>query len=298
MVALKVLYSDTAPFEVDMVLNEFLGDWEKEVETFDPKDLRKFLDRKDVAVGNSVLVINHMMNRPEDIIEVVAHLRPTILFYMSDERGDMSWTMALQQYTQLYLTQHNYAHYPYADNRLHIPLGYPRYYLDNAESIRPMAERSTTCAFIGMMKSDRMRMADIVRAGVPNTNIIFVHHDWILDTLPYTPSQLFTMYNDAVFVINGRGNSNQVQCFRIFEAIVAGAIPVLVATPAEMSVSMKFHSIPPVLVANSWEDAMTQCNRLLEEKETLQTMQDRLLEWWKEEMVFIKKAIHTAIVTM
>jgi hypothetical protein len=96
-------------------------------------------------------------------------------------------------------------------------------------------------------------------------------------------------------VICGRGNCS-LDCFRIYEAIVAGAIPVIVGGQDEINRTFYYNNcLPPLLYFSSWEEAVLQCNKLLLEPEVLQKRQDDLLSWWHGQMASIHSLIQASI---
>ena len=54
------------------------------------------------------------------------------------------------------------------------------------------------------------------------------------------PYELFDLYRESLFVPIGRGNIS-LDCFRIYEAIVAGAIPVMCGTNQEIEMTFNFY---------------------------------------------------------
>jgi hypothetical protein len=105
------------------------------------------------------------------------------------------------------------------------------------------------------------------------------------------PCKCFNIYNNSIFVISGRGNVS-LNCFRIYEAIVAGAIPVIVGSIDEINNTFNFNNkLPPFIYDETWENVVIKCNDLLKNYEKLQEIQDNLLSWWKNEIIHINKLI-------
>lgn len=164
------------------------------------------------------------------VSNVVKYLKPYIIFIMWDEWGDKHHWQSLQNHTNLLLRQYNHTKYNYGTNNIHIPLGYASGYLNKqvyTRNIRPIINRSINCTFIGQLKQDRQRMSDAFKAGMEKTNIHFAKTNWSdPEKQTYHPSKLFDIYNDTIFIPNGRGGN--LDCYRVYEAIIAGAIPVIV----------------------------------------------------------------------
>lgn len=71
------------------------------------------------------------------------------------------------------------------------------------------------------------------------------------------------------------GNYNP-DCFRIYEALTAGAIPIIPKHP-EFAPLGEDHPIPMI---ESWEDLATLIEEL--EKEGVDRVQQRIFTWWHE----------------
>jgi GR25 family glycosyltransferase involved in LPS biosynthesis len=69
---------------------------------------------------------------------------------------------------------------------------------------------------------------------------------------------------------------------RLYEASRCGSIPVVVGSKEEIEVEFKYEENPPWLFFDNWEDACKGClNLLLESKDNLQEIQDKILLWWE-----------------
>jgi hypothetical protein len=102
---------------------------------------------------------------------------------------------------------------------------------------------------------------------------------------------MFTIYNDSIFVPVGRGNSS-IDCFRIYEAILSGSIPVIVCEEEEFIHSFYFNGeLPPFLFAKSWDKAIEKCELLLKNSEELIHLQKLNYEWLHNKFKFLHKLI-------
>jgi hypothetical protein len=82
----------------------------------------------------------------------------------------------------------------------------------------------------------------------------------------------------------------------VYEAIVAGAIPIVVGTNQEINITFKYNNKkPPIIYANNWENAVAKCNNLLDKPNQLQEMQNELLKWWNNEMNIYKELIQNVL---
>jgi len=293
---MKLLYLESATWEIDFICNDILSHINLEVEFFDKNNLR-FLSKRQELINNNFFVVNNNCNL-KNVIEVVKKIKPIIIFHLSDEYGTFSeWTI-LQNFCKVLFRQHHHINYNYAKNNFHLPLGYVTNYLNKQSSLnikpREMKCREINCSFVGAFKSDRLHMSNVFQKNMVNTKIHFVENKWKIDLLAYNPEDIFNIYNNSIFVINGKGNIN-LDCFRIYEAIVAGAIPVIVGSKDEVNNRLNYNSIPPLICSDTWENAVIQCNDLLKDGDKLQEMQDKLLQWWKDVINNIKEKINSIL---
>jgi len=83
-----------------------------------------------------------------------------------------------------------------------------------------------------------------------------------------------------------------LDCFRIYEAIVAGAIPVIVGSSYEITNTFNYdNNIPPFIYDETWEKVVIKCTNLLNDVEELQKIQDNLITWWDNKILSIQKLI-------
>jgi len=251
------------------------------VETFTKETFHQLEYRPDL-ISNNILIINGVCNLNE-IIKITEKIKPLIIFYLSDEGGSCSsWTI-IEQYTKILFRQYNFNHYNYSKNNYQLPLGYVTNYLNNISSMnvntKPIIDRSITTSFIGTPKSDRLHMSNIFNENMKNTKIVFVNNNWDIPNMPYSPQNCFDIYNNSIFVLCGRGNSN-LDCFRIYEAIVAGAIPITIGSKEEINMTFNYNNIMPILFFDTWELAVIECNKLLDEPKKLIELQKNIYSWW------------------
>lgn len=98
---------------------------------------------------------------------------------------------------------------------------------------------------------------------------------------------------DSVFTLSPAGHNPE--CFRLFEAVEAGSIPVLVEKDMQIT-SYKRHPCwkalqhwhdAPVLVLDSWDDLYPTVERLMGDPAALDEMQVNLRLWYDEFMAMV-----------
>lgn len=83
-----------------------------------------------------------------------------------------------------------------------------------------------------------------------------------------------------------------LDCFRLYEASLAGAILVVVGSESEIAETFQFDGeLPPWIFERDWDTAAT----FLKTPTVLQTMQERNLAWWKNQMLDMRRTIDAAI---
>ena len=291
---MKILYLENASWEIDFITKDILFNISnKDIEFFSKNNFMSFLNRPEL-INNNILVINYVLDL-NDIIKVIKYIKPICIFWLSDESGDRKNANILENYTKILFRQHNFKHYNYYKNNYHIPLGYSTLYLNGKPSSiiqqKRINEREFNVSFIGQEKSDRLHMANIFRNNMKKTNINFVINTWNVNTTPFPPQKCFDIYNNSIFVISGRG-AVSLDCFRVYEAIVAGAIPVIVGNFDEIKTGFTYNTgMIPCIYDDTWEKVVIKCNDLLNDMEKLQKIQDTLLLWWNNEISFISNLI-------
>lgn len=286
---ITILYLENSLWEMDYLIKDVLGKTETQIEFFTRETFHALRYRSELR-GNNILVLNSVCYANE-ILDVVQQLLPKILFYLSDETGNEPHMTQYANYATLVFYNYRHRHYAYSTNMFQLPLGYAKGYfakttLSNTTTTgivpphRLICEREYQCAFIGDMKTDRAHMLDVFSREMTKTKFEIVKNNWKLDAMPYSPEQCFQVYANSVFVLCGRGNNN-LDCFRIYEAIVAGAIPVLVGNEYEIQDTFYYDGNKlPLVYAESWEQVVSICRELLNTPEKIQQIQDQLLKWW------------------
>lgn len=286
---MKVYYIKYATWEVDFFKHEIFDENTNFI-YFDASDVDKLTDDQPCA-----LIISIALCFPQ-VLKLVQNLKPIVIFHLSDELGDLSNWNELSKQTKLMFRQYNHSGYNYDKNSFQMPLGYVRNFLSGTSfkcnTLLKMCDRKYTCSFVGQIKSDRDYMCSIFEKNIKNTMIIRSNTNWSHpEQSKITPPEMFKIYNNSIFVLIGRGNSS-LDCFRIYEALVAGSIPVVVGNDHEISTSFYYNGYQPrFITSENWDDALLTCQRLLLDVEQLNDIQEYNKKWWNYQISFIQEKI-------
>jgi hypothetical protein len=245
--------------------------------------------------GKNILIINHAT--PIEIVkQLVAEHAPQIVFHLSDECGDHGDWLYIFSSAKHVFRQYNHAHYVYPPNSIQLPLGYASGY-NKSEIVKPLVERMYKAAFIGELKSDRFEMLGAFEQLFEKDDLFFrgTRNSWELPTLQYSPAATNEVYSDSIFVPIGRGNQS-LDCFRIYEAIVSGAIPVIVGDINEINMTFQYGGqMPSFLYANNWTNAANACKHMIKTQfPALMAIQQHNIDWWDAQVQKIRHLIERA----
>jgi hypothetical protein len=152
-------------------------------------------------------------------------------------------------------------------------------------------------SFIGELKSDRFEMLGAFEESFLKDELFFrgTRNSWELPTLQYSPSATNEIYSDSIFVPIGRGNES-LDCFRFYEAIVSGAIPVIVGDINEINMTFQYEGyMPSFLYTNNWTDAASACKHAIKTNfPLLMAIQKHNSDWWDSQVRKIRHLIERA----
>lgn len=242
---------------------------------------------------NCILVLSSNSASVEVLKRFAKRVEPRCVFLLSDERTThnlAAWPPGLKVFYQ-------YGRKSPPGN-MQIPLGYVSGFLSERK-IKPIAKRKDIFGFVGQLKIRPERtetLACFIKkfgdAGYVNSSRGQLEENlnlWKIDKLTINPQKMFKLYNNTIFVLVGRGDTS-LDCFRIYEAILAGAIPVVVGHKEEQLQDFDYNGDPlPLLFFESNEDAVQGCAKLLKDKPLLQDRQRELMEWWRNKIAKIRK---------
>jgi hypothetical protein len=298
--SIKLLYLTNCAWEKDFLVYDILSNVKDKIEIIDYNyENIGVIENDPTLINNNIFVVSQAI-RFEDAIRVASKIKPLVIFHFSDEEGDKRQWLLLSKQTTLLFRQYNHIKYnnPFR-NVIQIPLGYVVNFLSKKPSLelvnKKMNERQFTASFVGAFKSDRQYMCSKFATNFKNVNIVNVSNPWDVTKLKVKPEDIFNIYNNSKFVIIGRGNVS-LDCFRIYEAVVAGAIPVIVGPSREIIHTFFYNNkLPPFVFAETWDNAVILCKNLLNDETKMQYMQDKILQWWTLQIKNIQGGVESII---
>jgi hypothetical protein len=296
---MKVLYLRNSAWEYDFFEYDIFHNLSDiEIQYFDADELSYF-ENDETLINNCMLIVNHAA-KFDHVYKFAQKINPLIIFHLSDEDGDKPFWFSLANHCKMYFRQYNHPCYQHSyKNVYQIPLAYVTGFLSKNYSFdiipKKISERKYSASFVGEFKSDREYMCKKMQEVFENTYIKNVYNKWKLDELKILPNEMFDIYNDSIFVPVGRGN-RVLDCSRVYEGAIAGAIPVIVAPMSEIQNTFFFNNnIPPFLYFENWDLAAASCKELINDLDKLQNMQDEIRKWWYSEINKIQDEIYEII---
>ena len=219
----------------------------------------------------------------QDIVKLCNIIKPKIIIQLSDEHSfdGNNKHNELYKYCKLFIRQYKHVDFDYSNEIIFLPLGYNNGF-NNKINYRKIEERKYHWSWTGSLKHDRMWMISIF-SYLSNGN---VHINSSL-----SQKEIYDLYSDSIFVPCGKGYS-KYDCFRIYETLVCGAIPVIVGPKQELECSFSFNGCgPPFLFYDTWEQAANECMNKLRNKKDLNALQKANIDWWNKTNLSIRKHI-------
>ncbi len=201
-----------------------------------------------------------------------------VFVHLSDE----FCTNPIKSYKYVSFVLRNYHRMGMPDHVHSFPLGCTRGKLvPPGFRITPPEGRQYIWSFAGHVGPSKPHRAEPL-AAFESLEPSFRHYtdsfnDSIRDALG--PREYCDILNDSVFVLCPRGNKS-LDCFRNTEAAMYGAIPVVVGDAQELNRTFIESFDAPFLYAESWAGARRRVEAMMNDAESLRTMQKRLLDWW------------------
>lgn len=298
---INVLYFKYAEWEEDFIMKDIFNenDFQSYKINFILYDNDIKLEDLDKYINQfNFIVLNHSSDYNKVNI-IVDKINPIGIYFFSDEFAIRDEWYSLQNKTKLFLYQYKHNKFKYLENSFQIPLGYVKGFLGkNSLSYEypKIKDRKIKCSFIGTLKNDRKEMTEKFNKNFDETLIKTSVNTWESpNKQKILPKDMAEIYKDTIFLLIGRGNKS-LDCYRIYEGIVTGAIPVIVAEDSELNESFCYDNYPfKFIKANNWDNAVSKCKECLQKIDELQEIQDFNKKWWKDKIDTIQSKILLSI---
>jgi hypothetical protein len=274
---------------------------------------------EDELINNNILVFSSNIYTFQEIKNLVIRIKPSIIVHLSDEWGNKPEYTHLASYTKLLLHQYHFNHYPYNEynNIIQIPLGYMIGMFNGEKAFnhkikrdlvpfcissgnaKPISEKKYIWSFIGnTQKQDRKELIykftkKFSKKELTNKNRLknTENSDNYFVGNNIQPVEMLDIYNNSMFVPNGKGNV-VIDCFRIYEAILAGSIPIIVCDEKEFNERFYYNNdIPPFIHEKTWDEAVDKCEYLSKNIKELENISHKNYEWLQNKFKSIQEVI-------
>ena len=286
-----------------------LGDYHKEAAAISANSTLSGASK--IKIPKPRVLVYNIENSGDDakytlIRNLIKEFRIAVLTHTSDEwqGSPRKWKYGegVEVYHMVPLVLRQYGIFPYRSyeipypNVIQIPLGYMRSMLQfgnttlsgieaGAYSLnKKSSERNLSWAFIGSVQGHKERdhALSVFKAWEPYA------HDAGLG-----PQKMRDVYNNSKFVLVGRGQAN-LDCFRIYESLIAGAIPIIVGSKWERERAFEFEGdLPPWVFEDDYASALETCKNMTNEK--IDAMREKNYEWYKGRIHLIHKKTQLAL---
>jgi hypothetical protein len=295
--SITLLYDVNAYWEKDYTTDLF--NEIKNIKYLTSAEIHELCVNNNELINNNILVFSSNIYSYEQILNIVLKIKPIIIVHLSDECGNKPEYTHLALHTKLLLHQYNFNVYPYSNynNIIQIPLGYMTHMFNGKNAFdvkfKPLLIRKYIWSFVGNLKFNN---GDIKhdRLEIINKFTNKFNNNYVGNNI--SPQEMFDIYNDTIFVPNGRGN-NRLDCFRIYEAILSGCIPIIVGNEDEIIETFYYNKdIPPFFCEKTWDDAIVKCEYLLKNTNELVKLQKKNYMWLQNKIVAIQKKINNILI--
>jgi hypothetical protein len=103
------------------------------------------------------------------------------------------------------------------------------------------------------------------------------------------PPAMREVYSNSKFVLVGRGQSS-LDCYRIYEGIICGALPVIVGNEGEVHGTFEFEGdFPPLVIASDYSTALNLCIGF--SNDDIDLRRKELISWYNARIQLIMRRI-------
>ena len=214
-----------------------------------------------------ILVYSSNIYSSNYILTIIEHLKPSILFHLSDEYTDR------YEYNNIFnKVKLVYRQYKMNDQNNNIikclPLGYHswgKFYIRN--NIKLIKERKYKWCFSGTNKGTREEMLKQLSDIQPHFN------------QPTQPFETTNMFNNSKYAFCPSGNIN-IECSRIYEAMYNGCIPIIISDLDKINNFKNMFEIElPCYFVQNIDEMKNIINNVSDDE--LQLIQYKCIDWCK-----------------
>jgi hypothetical protein len=259
-------------------------DWLCEILDVQENDINIVCNFEDFkADKNSLVICNHVVNYRLCLDALRENSKQYGIFLLSDE--NLTEICEWLHDPNCLFNIRNYVHPMYFNHPkvTTIGLGYKKEFKKYLTQ-KPAEERYDAWVFAGTPHGDRKKMLDVFQFIKPNQKHEcsgFCSAD-ALATKGYAE-----MMNDAIFALCPPGQDS-MDSFRVYEALEAGCIPVVLARTEKMQIYPSYwHAVMqsagindiPFIVADNWEKCADIIDKMLVNKSSVQTQKECRQFW-------------------
>lgn len=297
--------------EADFVLNYICAGYNQSRRFIETRNLYDIRNYSPETFGNNIFVFDYRNHSLTNIVTLVKAISPKVIIMLSDEgnhAATQAWNDTLSLHCKLFIREYRHITHTHTNNTMYMPYGFSNHHLLTSElgefnpnwynvhhsKKLPSTERKIHWSFSGNFTREK-------NANVPADTL---HRREIIDIMQHLPrgfwgttrsgTENIDIYKDSVFVISMRGWC-AAPTSRPYEAMMTGAIPVVVCTPEEREINFYGQSDAPWVWATDWVSAREECRRLLDNPDELLRKQSDLQVWWNNYLQTFRDAIKIAM---
>ena len=289
---INIFYPASSEWEYDFFKNDLFPN-EKVIIYNESFNFKQYSNAKNILViSKPTLIQNGEEEIPLFLKNIITILKPKCIFHLSDEAAKtQSYHNFYMENCKIVCHQYNSNKLKYTKEHYQIPLGYIQGF---SNTLKYNENKKYDFSFVGQLKNDRIEMLDMFNKKYSKSFINVGNTNWnSVKNQKIQPKDLYDIYNNSIFVPIGRGN-NSLDCFRLYECIIAGAIPVIVGDFEEIKETFD-NNIPNILHDTSWNKVLLKCDEVYKNKDKQKEIILNNFEWWKDRICFIQKIIYKKI---
>ncbi|HCN30593.1 MAG TPA: hypothetical protein DIT64_18025 [Verrucomicrobiales bacterium] len=235
------------------------------------------------VVENSIVLCSDLGCLKPALLQRLGSTAGVVLFHVSDE-----WYRSpLEVYRHFSHVIRNYHHSALNhDGITQIPLG-PCRESRSAGGLPAASERKHVWSFAGQVTSTRGAMLDCLRCVQPHCLRLTAG---VRAAGPMLESDAYrALLHESVFVPCPMGNVN-LESFRLYEALDAGAIPIVEQRPW-LDYYTRLLGPHPLPSVNTWRQAAGVMRSLMSDKDALDRRQEEIQTWWSQVQYQISRRV-------